>query len=188
MRIGEAQAEMRRTYLCAFPGTFVSAALWAVSAALATWGSRSHAVIVLIVGGMFIFPATMLVLRLMGRPALASKENPLSSLAMQVAFTVPLTIPVILAAMRYRPEWFFAGFLIVVGAHYLPFLTLYGHRAFLFPAAAMLAAGIALPTLRPGDFAIGGWVGAGILLFTAFVLSAVHGAESAKPPRAPHSP
>ena len=61
---------MRRPSVFVFALSFT---FLAVSAALATWGSRSHAVIVLIVGGMFIFPATMLVLRLMGRPALASK-------------------------------------------------------------------------------------------------------------------
>lgn len=188
MRIDEAQREMRRVYLCAFPGAFVTTALWAASAAFATWGTRTQAVLVLIVGGMFIFPATLLVLRLTGRPALASKENPLNALAMQVAFTVPLAIPLILAAARYRPEWFYAGFLIIVGAHYLPFLTLYGHRAFLFPVATLLVAGIALPTLRPGDFAIGGWVGAGLLLLTGVVLAAANTGEAAKSAGPPHSP
>lgn len=187
MRIDEAQREMRRVYLCAAPGSLVTAVLWAASAAFATWGLRSHAVIVLVVGGMFIFPATLLVLRLMGRPALASKENPLNALAMQVAFTVPLSIPLILAATRDRPEWFYAGFLIIVGAHYLPFLSLYGHRAFLLPAVAMLGAGFALPILRPGDFAIGGWVGAGILAVCGVILAAVNAGEQAREAR-PHSP
>lgn len=188
MRIDEAQREMRLTYLCAWPGAFVTTLLWAVSAAFATWGSRTSAVMTLIVGGMFIFPATLLVLRVLGRPAFTRKENPLNALAMQVAFTVPLSIPLILAATRYEPEWFYAGFLIVVGAHYLPFLTLYGRRAFLFPAVAMLGAGFALPALRPGDFAIGGWAGAAILLVTGIVLFATHAAEAAKPAPAPHSP
>lgn len=188
MRIDEAQREMRQTYLCAYPGAFVTTVLWAVSAAFATWGSRTTAVMTLIVGGMFIFPATLLVLKLMGRPALTRKENPLNALAMQVAFTVPLSIPLILAATQHRSEWFYAGFLIVVGAHYLPFLTLYGHRAFLFPAVAMLGAGFVLPVLRPGDFAIGGWAGTAILLVTGIILVAAHAAESAKPARATHSP
>ena len=49
MQIDEAQREMRQTYLCAFPGAFVTAALWAASAAFGTWGSRTQAVLVLIV-------------------------------------------------------------------------------------------------------------------------------------------
>jgi hypothetical protein len=188
VRIDEAQREMRRTYLCAFPGAFVTTVLWAASAAFATWGSRTGAVMTLIAGGMFIFPATLLVLRLLGRPAFTRRENPLNALAMQVAFTVPLSIPLILAATRHRPEWFYAGFLIVVGAHYLPFMTLYGHRAFLFPAVAMLGAGFALPVLRPGDFAIGGWAGTAILLVTGVVLVAANANEQVREAPAPHSP
>ena len=188
MRIDEAQREMRRTYLCAFPGAFVTAALWAASAALGTWGSRTQAVYFLIVGGMFIFPVTMLVLKLAGRSPVTRKENPLNALAMQVAFTVPLSIPLILAATRGNPEWFYAGFLIVVGAHYLPFLTLYGTPIFLLPAVTMLAAGFVLPVLKPGDFVIGGWVGTGILVLCGIVFAMAHAAGQARDARVAHSP
>lgn len=180
MRIEEAQREMRRVYLGGSVGGFVCAVLWLTSAGIATWGSRTLAVYVLVLGGAFIFPAMTLVLKLMGRPVAASKENPLNKLAMQVAFTVPLAIPLILAATRNQPEWFYAGFLIVVGAHYLPFVTLYGSPVFYVVGAVMIGAGVAFPLLKPGEFAIGGWFGGVLFVVLGVWLAVTHAGEAAK--------
>jgi len=184
MTIREAQEESRAVFLGGSVGQLVSSAIWFASAALATWGSRNTAVLTLVGGGVFIFPLTTLVLRALGRPASLSRENPLGFLAMQVAFTIPLAIPLILAATAYKPEWFYAGCLIVVGAHYLPFITLYGQPIFGAAGVLMAAAGILLPRLRPGEFATGGWLGAAMLAVLGMVLGAAHVAR----PRTAHSP
>jgi hypothetical protein len=184
MTIREAQEEMRAVYVGGSVGTFISSALWLASAALATWGSRTTAMLALALGGVFLFPVTVLLLRVLGRPTGVRKENPLAFLAMQVAFTIPLAIPLILAATAYRPEWFYAGFLIVVGAHYLPFVTLYGQPIFAAAGGLMVTAGILLPRLRPGEFATGAWLGGVLLAALGVVLLAAHTARA----RAPHSP
>jgi hypothetical protein len=178
MTIAEAQREMRTVYLDGAVGPFVSGGIWLCSAALGTWGSRMSAVLALAGGGVFTFPLGLLVLRLLGRPASVSRENPLSALAMQVAFTIPLAIPIILAAMQGRPEWFYAGFLIVVGAHYLPFVTLYGLPVYAVAGGLMVLTGFALPSLRPGDFTAGGWVGGLLLLILGVVLLAGRAARA----------
>jgi drug/metabolite transporter (DMT)-like permease len=177
MTIREAQDEMRRVYVNGAIGAFVSGAIWLASAALATAGSRTQAVLALALGGVFIFPIGLLVLAALRRPTAVSKENPLSFLAMQVAFTIPLAIPLILAATQHRSEWFYSGFLIVVGAHYLPFVTLYGLPHYAIAGVLMVAAGIALPSLRPGEFALGGWVGGAMLIVLGVVLLATRGAR-----------
>jgi hypothetical protein len=174
MTIAEAQAENRAVFLGASVGQFVSSAVWLASAALATWGSRGQAMLALVLGGTFIFPLTMLVLRLLGQRRTLSRENPLSFLAMQVAFAIPLAIPLVLAATAYKPEWFYAGFLIVVGAHYLPFVTLYGLPVFAIGGGLMAAAGIVLPGLKPAEFALGGWVGGILLAVLGVTLGVIH--------------
>jgi len=184
MTIREAQEESRSVFLGGAVGQLVSSAIWFASAALATWGSRNTAMLALIAGGVFIFPLTQLVLRALGRRAALSRENPLSFLAMQVAFTIPLAIPLILAATAYKPEWFYAGCLIVVGAHYLPFVTLYGQPIFAVGGALMAAAGILLPRYRPGDFALGGWLGGAMLAVLGVALGLAHAARG----RTAHSP
>jgi hypothetical protein len=79
---------------------------------------------VLVVGGIFIFPMTQLLLRLIARPVSLPKGHPMNALAMQVAFVLPLSLPLVFAATAYRETWFFPAFMIAVGAHYLPFIFL----------------------------------------------------------------
>src|SRR5262245_22975091 len=126
MLVRDAQDEVRSVFLGGAIGQLVAGCLWLAAAAVGTWGSPRRAIVLLAVGGAFIFPLTPLLLRAMGRPASLSPGNPLGALAMQVAFTVPLSLPLIAAATLYNLNWFFPGFMVVVGAHYLPFIFLYG--------------------------------------------------------------
>jgi len=168
MLVADAQRQVRRTYRGGLPGQLVSGGLWLASAAAGTWGSHTLAVIVLLAGGFFIFPLTTLALKLSGLPAGTPRGNPLNALAMQVAFTVPFALPVVLALTRRSPDWFYPACLIVVGAHYMPFVFLYGMRAWAVLAAAMLGAGWVLGMYVHADFAAGGWFGGAVLVAFAF--------------------
>ena len=172
MQVSDAQREVRDVYLGGAVGQAVSGLIWLASAACGTWLGPRQGILVLVVGGMFIFPLTQLVLRLGGRPASLGPDNPLRALAMQVAFTVPLALPVIGAATLHRVEWFYPAFLVIVGGHYLPFIFLYGMWQYGVLAALMLAAGVGLGLSGPGGFSLGGWVGGAILLgFAAWALA-----------------
>ncbi len=164
MLIADAQREVRTTFMGGLPGGLVSGALWLASAALGTWGSRDLAIVTLVVGGVFIFPMTQLVLRALGRPNALDRSNPFSALAMQIAFTIPVSLPLIGAATLHRPEWFYPAFLIVVGAHYLPFVFLYGMWTFALLAALMIGGGTWIGLTMPGAFAVGGWYGGALIL------------------------
>lgn len=163
MDIREAQREMREVYLGGSAGTLVSAVLWTVSSALSTWRSPKAGGWALVIGGMFIYPALQLVLKAMGRRASVRPENPLAALALQTAVIIPLCLPVVGAAALHRPEWFYPGVMVVVGAHYLPFVTLYGMRLWYALGIALLVAGLMLGAYGPRMFALGGWVGAALL-------------------------
>ena len=168
MTIQEAQRESREIYLGGGPGQLVCAAIWLASAAAATWSTPRLAILVLVIGGMFIFPLTQLSLRAMGRPASLSPGNPLRWLAMQVAFMVPLCLPVVLGATVHRLGWFYPGAMIVVGAHYLPFQFLYGQRRWLVLAGVLIVAGLMIGLYRSDQFALGGWLTA--VAFLGFAL------------------
>src|SRR5580658_4456424 len=96
MQILEAQREVRCTYLGGSVGQLVSGVIWLVSAALATWNGPRMAIEVLIAAGFFIFPITVFLITLIGRNAKLSPENSLNSLGMQVAFVLPLSMPLLL--------------------------------------------------------------------------------------------
>jgi hypothetical protein len=172
--ISDAQSESRTVYLGGFVGQLVSAMIWFVSAAIATFVDPVTGFWALAIGGMAIFPLTQALLRLSGRRASLDRRNPLRGLAIQVAFTVPLVLPLAGAAALHRPGWFYPACLIIVGAHYLPFVFLYGMKTFAVLAAALLCAGFALGFLAPDRVVTGGWVGGAILFVFAFVLLAAY--------------
>jgi hypothetical protein len=73
--------------------------LWLATATLATWGSSRVAILFVIIAGMFIFPLTRLGLAALGYRGVITPGNPLNALVMQVAFTRPLSLPVVGAAL-----------------------------------------------------------------------------------------
>jgi hypothetical protein len=152
-------------------GQTVAGLLWLGSAALGTWGRPGPAIVLLVVGGMFIFPLTRLGLGLLGGRGRMRPENPLGELGWQVAFTLPLCLPVVGAATLYRLEWFYPAFMIVLGAHYLPFAFLYGMRMFIALCALLVGGGFVIGWQGLGDFALGAWLtGALLLAFAALGL------------------
>src|SRR5512133_1913231 len=170
MLIEDAQREMRAVYQGGWIGQAVSGVLWLLSAALGTWGSARLGVISLFLGGMFIFPLTQLALKLAGKPASLRSGNPLQQLAQQVAFIVPICLPVIAGAALYNINWYYPAFMIVVGAHYLPFIFLYGMWQFGVLAGVLIVGGILIGWLLPGQFVLGGWLtGVALVAFAVLV-------------------
>ena len=167
MYVADAQREIRQAYLGGFMGQLVSGLLWLASAAFATWSAPRSAIILIVLGGCFIFPLTRLGLALVRHPVAITPGNPLNALGMQVAFTLPLSLPVVGAAALYRLDWFYPAFMIVLGAHYLPFVFLYGMRMFAVLTALLVTAGIVLALYLPLTFAAGAWITAGLLLIFA---------------------
>ncbi|MGA9669035.1 MAG: hypothetical protein WBQ94_07500 [Terracidiphilus sp.] len=160
----DAQKEVRTVFVGGFWGQLVSAALWLGSAALGTWFTPRAAIIELAVCGFFIFPITQLLLRLTGGRASLSRENPLGFLAMQIAFIVPISMLLLVPITRFNLNLFYPAFLVIVGAHYLPFTFLYGMRIFIPLSALLVGAGVVIAFYFPSPFSLGGWFG-GLTLF-----------------------
>ena len=172
MPIAEAQADVRRLYSGGFQGQLVSAVIWLSAAAAAQWVSTTSAVVVLFLGGTLIFPLTRLAIRLTGRPASLPPGHPMAPLAMQIAFTVPIGLVVVVALLSGHGELFFPASMVVVGAHYLPFVFLYGMRLFAYLAAALVVPGVLLLLWVPAPVPLAGWLTAAILVVFAFLLRA----------------
>jgi len=100
--VQDAQREVRTVFVGGFWGQLVSSALWLASAALGVWVSPRAAIIELVVGGCFIFPATQLLLRLTGGRTTLSRDNELWNLGWQVAFTLPLSMLLLVPVTAFR--------------------------------------------------------------------------------------
>ena len=177
MLVTDAQRESRQVFLGGSVGQFVSALVWLTSSAVTHWVGSTPGFWTLALGGALIFPLTQGVLRLLGRSVSLSKENPLGFLAMEVAFTVPLVLPLAGLAAQIRPGYFYPACLIIVGAHYLPFVFLYGDRTFAVLGGLMLALGYGAGVYRPAQVELGGWLGGLLLLVASVVLLATNRRE-----------
>jgi hypothetical protein len=164
MDIQDAQREVRSVYIGGFAGQLVSSVIWLVSAALGTWVNPKASILTVVIGGFFIFALTQMLLRSLGRRASVSGENPFNSLGMQVAFVLPFSMLLLVPVGFYKLNWFFPALMILAGAHYLPFATLYGMRMFLFLAGIMIAMGVVIAHWFSGTFSPGAWSG-GLTLF-----------------------
>jgi hypothetical protein len=169
MRIADAQREVRLVYRGGSVGQLVSGLVWLASAAVASHGTARAAIVVLVAGGFFIFPLTTLGLRLLGGPWKLRPENPLGGLGLQVALVLPLCLPVVGAVAIHHLEWFYPAFMVVLGAHYLPFVFLYGMRLFAGLCGVLVVLGVALAHRRGAPFAEPAWVTGLVLLVAAVV-------------------
>jgi hypothetical protein len=181
MDIQDAQREGRSAYMGGFWGQLVSSVIWLVSAALGTWFTPKASILTVVIGGFFIFPLTLLMLRLSGRRPSLRRENPFNSLGMQVAFVLPLSMLLLVPVGLYNLNWFFPALMVLLGAHYLPFATLYGMRMFLFLAGILIAAGVVISQYFSGMFGLGAWVGGLALFVFAWIGRSIAAGEASAP-------
>ena len=181
MDVEAAQRDVRRVYRGGFSGPLVSALMWAAASAVYQWGSAAAAMAVLFVGGVLIFPLSSLVLKTMKGPAFLPKGHPSVALAMQSAFTVPLGLLVAIALGTLAPSLFLPASLIIVGAHYLTFISLYGMRVYGVLAGVLVGVGAAAIFAVPALRGASGWIGAAVLLVSAVPLFVSHRLEAQRP-------
>lgn len=167
MRISDAQREIRDRFAGGFYGQLVSGILWLGSAWCAVTSGPRLGIIVLAVGGMFIFPLTESLIRVNRGPPL-SAQNGLHGLGRQVAFVLPATMPLLIPIVSYRLNLFYPAMMVLLGAHYLPFVFLYGMRMFWVLALLLLGSGILIAAYGGDSFSTGGWItGVALLVFAA---------------------
>jgi len=173
MLVEDAQREVRTVFIGGFWGQLVSSAIWLASAALGYWVTPRAAILTVVFGGFFIFPATQLLLRLAGGPASLTKGNPLHYLGMQIAFTLPMCMLLLVPVTEFRLNLFYPALMILVGAHYLPFTFLYGMRMFIPLCAILVSSGVVIAHYFPRSFSLGGWICGLTLLVFAWIGRAV---------------
>ena len=182
MDVKDAQREMRYVYIGGFWGQLTFSILWLISAALGTWVTPRMSILTVVIGGFWIFPIVKLLLRLSGRPTSVSRQNPFNALAIQVAFVLPFSMLLLFPVALYRLNWFFPALMVLVGAHYLPFASLYGMRIFLFLAGVLMASGSVIALRFSGLFSMGAWVTGACLFVFAWIGRSIAVAEARSGP------
>lgn len=169
MQIEDAQREVRKVYSGGFPGLAISACVWFASAALGSWVSWQAAMWMLIIGGAFIFFCLEMLIHAIGRRPSLSPDNALNPLTLQLAFLLPLLLPLITGAFLARNDWLYPAFMVALGAHFLPFSFLFGMWQFAALGLLMGVSGMVFGLASTESFVVAGWYGAVVQLLFAFL-------------------
>jgi hypothetical protein len=140
--VAAAQADIRASEINGGVGVLVSGLVWLGAGAVAYLASFETALATLFFGGMAIYPVSTLLCRVLRAPAVA-RGNPMVPLALQS--TVGLLAGFLLAWViaQFEPAWFFPAMLVVIGARYFVFSTIYGSRTFIALGGVLTALGCA---------------------------------------------
>lgn len=144
MTIVDAQRDMRAAYYGGAPGLVASGVIWLLAGSLAAAINPKSGVIALCLGGAVIHPLAQLLCKMLGRSGRHQADNPLASLALESTGVLLLCLLLAVAISFYRIELFFPAMLIVIGARYLTFQTIYGLRVYWICGAILALAGLAL--------------------------------------------
>ncbi len=150
--ISQAQKEMRKGYGNGALGILVSGLVWLTSAIVAALDSDQHAIWTLLIGGMMIFPISIIFAKLTGIPGNHSKENPLGSLALEGTVLMIMCIPIAFVISLQQTSWFFNAMLLIIGGRYLTFNSLYGIKLYWLLGALLGIAGYLLFIFRVPSF------------------------------------
>jgi len=147
----------------------VEGVLWLISAAFGAVGRIPIAMIILLIGGMFIHPIAAGCSRLL-RLSSPDESNRLPVLNTWIALTIPLGLPLIfMATAGGREHLFFPAFAVLVGAHWLPFAYIYSMKSFLVIAGILVLTGVLFGFIFVQSFSACGFVAGGVLLLFAAI-------------------
>jgi hypothetical protein len=168
--IEQAQTEMSKNYKYGATGIVVSGFMWLISSFVAYNYSAKQAVWALLVGGMLIYPISLIFNKILGVSGTHSQNNPLARLAMEGTVFMLMCIPLAYGLSLQRVEWFFQGMLLIIGGRYLTFNTLYGNRLYWVLGGILGVAAYLLLVFNAQSY-ISTLTGAGIeILFGLFMI------------------
>lgn len=148
MNFIESQADMNSSYIGGATGVFASGLVWLVAGIIGTVVSEVASVYSLFIGGMFIFPLSVLFSKLLSASGKHSSENVLRHLALE---SLPVLFGGLLVALyvaQFRIELFFPVMLLTIGARYFAFQTMYSLKEYWILGGALMVAGIVSTIFR----------------------------------------
>lgn len=130
MQIADAQQDMARAHVRGAPGVFVSGLVWLIAGGLWARDGVGTGFLALFIGGVLIFPASLLISRVFFKAPRAVAGNPLERLALESTFMLFAGMFLAYCFLRVAPELAFPAMAIAIGVRYLVFGTVYGSRIY----------------------------------------------------------
>lgn len=142
MTLEDHQAELRASFVGGGLGAIVSGLVWAVAAVVASKAGIGQGFTALFLGGVLIFPLSLLLARAVFRRA-GAPGNPGATIVIETLPGMFFGLFVAWLLIESQPDWVFPIAALAVGAHYFPFRTAYGDILFWLLGGIMMAIGAA---------------------------------------------
>lgn len=142
MTFRDAQYDLRRAYIGAGPGVFVSASVWLTAAFVERSQGIATAFAVLFIGGMLIYPLSTLICRLLFKRDKEAADNPLGATVLECTVAMIGGLFAAWLFLPIRPDYVFPLAAIAVGTHYAVFKTVYGDTMFWILGGLITAVGV----------------------------------------------
>jgi hypothetical protein len=171
MKFEDAQKDMNFAYIGGGTGVLVSGLVWCIAGLVGLLHTNQYSMLTLFFGGMFIFPLSMLLAKILKRPGNHDPRNPLSKLALESTILLFVGLFLAFTVARLQIEWFYPIMLLTIGVRYLLFNTLYGLKIYWLLGALLMFSGAACIVFN-AEFIMGAFVG-GIteILFSVIILN-----------------
>ncbi|HEY0926016.1 DUF7010 family protein [Brevundimonas sp.] len=147
MQITAAQQDMAAAHVRGAPGVLVSGLVWLIAGGVWAHHDLATGFTALFVGGILIFPASLLISRLVFRAPKAARGNPLERLALESTFVLFAGLFLAWCFLRVAPELAFPAMAVAIGVRYFVFRTVYGAAIYWILGGALAITG-ALAALR----------------------------------------
>ena len=141
MQIADAQQDMARAHVHGAPGVFVSGLVWLSAGGLWARYGVETGFLALFIGGVLIFPASLLMARVVFKAPRATPGNPLERLALESTFILFAGIFLAWCFLQVAPALAFPAMAIAIGVRYLVFSTVYGDRTYWILGGALATLG-----------------------------------------------
>ena len=133
---------MKFAFLSGGPGALVSGFVWIIAGLIAKFHSFQFSILALFFGGMLIYPLSALIEGQINKSKTDTKDNPFVKLALEGTIFLFVGLFIAFALSRSKPELFYPIMLLIIGARYLTFQTIYGLRTYWMLGGLLLALGI----------------------------------------------
>lgn len=158
MLFEELQKDMRTAYIGGGTGILVSSLVWFISGFTGLFSTSEMSILVFFLGGMLIYPLGTASTKLFNRTGKHQKNNPLAFLAFESTAILFIGLFMAYSIFQIGKEWFFPIMLMIIGARYLVFQSIYGMRVYWALGLILTISGmICLTSGQP--FYIGGIIG-----------------------------
>ncbi|MCX7554059.1 hypothetical protein OS175_09230 [Marinicella sp. S1101] len=165
----QSQQDMRSAYASGATGALASGLIWTLAGVVGLLISEKASMLALFFGGMMIFPLSVLLSKLLKRSGKHDPNNDLRHLAFEGLGILFAGLFIAFVVAQYNSLLFFPIMLLIIGARYLTFQSIYGLKIYWLLGGLLMLAGFML-TIFSLSFIAGAFIGGGIEIVFSWLI------------------